>query len=64
MNRFLSEQLMTVEEAQRLSEPATARNRRKQRARQPSLWAWPSFSEALTQTVTEQRVRGLKPEPH
>lgn len=56
MNRYPSEQLMTVEEAERLSELHTGRQRRKQPARQPSLWAWQSLSGALTQTVTEEQV--------
>jgi hypothetical protein len=39
MNRYPTEQLMTVEEAERLSELHNGRNRRKQPIRQPSLWA-------------------------
>jgi hypothetical protein len=64
MYRYLSEQLMTVDEAERLSELHTGRQRRKQPARQPSLWVWQSLSGALTQTVTEERVVRLKPDPH
>jgi hypothetical protein len=56
MNRYPSEQLMTVEEAERLSELHTGRNRRKQPIRQPSLWAWQSVHGALGQTVTEEQV--------
>jgi hypothetical protein len=56
MNRYPSEQLMTVEEAERLSELHTGRNRRKQPIRQPSLWAWQSLCRALEQTVTEEQV--------
>jgi hypothetical protein len=56
MNRYLSEQLMTVEEAERLSELHTGRERRKRPARQPSLWAWQSVSGALEQTVTEEQI--------
>ena len=56
MNRYPSEQLMTVEEAERLSELHTGRARRKQQPRQPSLWAWQSVSGALEQTVTEAQV--------
>jgi hypothetical protein len=56
MNRYLSEQLITVEEAERLSELHTGRNRRKQPIRQPSLWAWQSVPGALNQTVTEEQV--------
>jgi hypothetical protein len=46
MYRYPSEQLMTVEEAER----------RKQQPRQPSLWVWQSVSGALEQTVTEAQV--------
>jgi hypothetical protein len=56
MNRYPSEQLMTVEEAERLSELHTGRNRRKQPVRQPRLWAWQSIDGALEQTVTEEQV--------
>ena len=56
MNRYPSEQLMTVEEAERLSELHTGRDRRKQPARQPSLWAWQSVSGALEQTVTDEQI--------
>jgi hypothetical protein len=56
MNRYPSEQLMTVEEAERLSELHTGRSRRKQPVRQPSLWAWQSVSGALEQAVTEEQV--------
>jgi hypothetical protein len=47
MNRYPSEQLMTVEEAERLSELHTGRDRRKQPIRQPSLWASQSVPEVL-----------------
>lgn len=56
MNRYPSEQLLTVEEAERLSELHTGRNRRKQPKREPSLWAWQSVCGALEQTVTENQV--------
>jgi hypothetical protein len=56
MVRYPTEQLMTVEEAVRLSELHTGRMRRKQQPRQPSLWAWQSVSGALEQTVTEAQV--------
>jgi hypothetical protein len=56
MVRYPTEQLMTVEEAERLSELHTGRTRRKQQPRQPSLWVWQSVSGALEQTVTEAQV--------
>jgi hypothetical protein len=60
MNRYPSEQLMTVEEAERLSELHTGRNRRKQPVRQPSLWAWQSVSGVLEQAVTRKKNVRLK----
>jgi hypothetical protein len=56
MNRYPSEQLMTVEEAERLSELHTGRERRKRSTQQPILWAWQSVSGALAQTVSEDQV--------
>lgn len=56
MDRYPSEQLMTVEEAARLSELHTGRARRKQPPRQPSLWVWQSVTGALEQTVTEEQI--------
>lgn len=56
MYRYPSEQLMTVEEAERLSELHTGRERRKQQPRLPSLWAWQSVCGALEQTVTEGQL--------
>ena len=56
MVRYPTEQLLTVEEAERVSELHTGRTRRKQQPRQPSLWAWQSVSGALEQTVTESQV--------
>jgi hypothetical protein len=56
MNRYPSAQLMTVEEAERLSELHTGRERRKRPTQQPILWAWQSVAGALAQTVTEDQV--------
>lgn len=53
MNRYASEQLMTVEEAQRLSGLDTGRDERKDR---PAIWAWQTVAGALAQTVTEEQV--------
>jgi hypothetical protein len=55
MHRYLSEQLMTVEEAERLSGLHTGRDERKQPNKQ-SIWAWQSLHGALAQTVTEEQV--------
>ena len=59
MYRYPTEQLMTVEEAERLSGLQTGRERRKQPARQPSLWAWQSVAGALEQTVSEAQVEEM-----
>jgi hypothetical protein len=59
MYRCPTEQLLTVEEAERLSELHTGRTRRKQQPRQPSLWVWQSVSGALEQTVTEAQIDSI-----
>jgi hypothetical protein len=59
MYRYPTEQLMTVEEAERLSGLQTGRERRKQPARQPSLWVWQSVAGALEQTVSEAQVEQM-----
>ena len=56
MYRYPTEQLMTVEEAERLSGLQAGRERRKRQPRQPSLWVWQSVAGALEQTVTEDQV--------
>ena len=53
MNRYPSEQLMTVEEAERRLILLTLEHTP---ARQPSLWAWQTVAGALEQTVTEEQV--------
>jgi hypothetical protein len=53
MNRYASEQLMTVEEAQRLSGLDTRRDERRDR---PAIWAWQTVAGVLAQTVTEEQV--------
>lgn len=53
MNRYVSEQLMTVEEAQRLSYRPTEREQRNERS---SIWAWQSVSGALAQIVSEEQI--------
>jgi len=59
MYRYPTEQLMTVEEAERLSGLHTGRQRRKQPARQPSLWVCQSVAGALEQTVSEAQVEEM-----
>jgi hypothetical protein len=59
MYRYPTEQLLTVEEGERLSGLHTGRKRRKQPARQPSLWVWQSVAGALEQTVSEAQVEEM-----
>jgi hypothetical protein len=56
MNRYVSEQLMTVDEAERLSRPHTDRDPRTER---PSIWAWQTVSGALAQFVSEEQVEQM-----
>lgn len=56
MQRYLSERLMTVEEAQRLSELHSQDDRTVSGDRRPSIWAWQSVSGAMSQTVDDEQV--------
>jgi hypothetical protein len=56
MYRYPTEQLMTVEEAERLSGLHAGRRERRKQPRQPSLWVWQSVAGALEQTVSEAQV--------
>ena len=60
MKRDLSEQLMTVEEAERLSELHTGRTRRKQPVRQPGLWVWSDYTDALPEEETAQKNQTIR----
>jgi hypothetical protein len=56
MYRYPTEQLMTVDEAERLSrleQPGMGRDRREER---PSIWAWQTVSGAMSQAVSEEQV--------
>lgn len=54
MNRYLTERLMTVEEAAALSysHPAYGQDEK----RRPSIWAWQTVEGALAQTVSDEQV--------
>lgn len=56
MQRYLSERLMTVEEAQRLSELHHSDDERTARKDRPNIWAWQSVSGAMSQTVGDEQV--------
>jgi hypothetical protein len=53
MTRYLTERLMTVEEAQRLSDPHTSREENEKRRRQ---WSWQSVEGAMSQTVSDETL--------
>lgn len=53
MNRYPTEQLMTIEEAQRLSDPHTSREAEEQRRR---IWAWQNIAAAMSQTIDDETL--------
>lgn len=53
MTRYLTERLMTVEEAQRLSDPHTSREENEKRRRP---WSWQSVEGAMSQTVSDETL--------
>jgi hypothetical protein len=53
MNRYVTEQLMTIEEAQRLSDPQTSREANEERRR---VWAWQTVASAMSQTVSDETL--------
>lgn len=59
MNRHASEQLMTVEEAERLSRldftPSTTREENKQ----ARVWSWQSVEDAMRQTISEEQLERM-----
>ncbi|MGH8174662.1 MAG: hypothetical protein ACREV5_00160 [Steroidobacter sp.] len=57
MNRYPSEQLMTIEEAQRLSDPHTSREADEQRRK---VWAWQSVAGVLSQTISDEQIERME----
>ena len=53
MNREVRPQLMTIEEAQRLSDPHTSREAEEQRRR---VWAWQNVAAAMAQTIDDETL--------
>jgi hypothetical protein len=53
MNRYISEQLMTIEEAQRLSDPHTSREANEERQR---IWAWQTIANAMSMTIDDEQL--------
>jgi hypothetical protein len=56
MYRDVSERLMTIEEAMRLSELNTGPRGKFERA---SIWAWQTVARAMAQTITEEQVDAM-----
>jgi hypothetical protein len=53
MNRYVSEQLMTIEEAQKLSDPQTSREANEERRR---IWTWQNIAGAMSMTVDDEQL--------
>ena len=58
MNRYVTEPaLMTLEEAQRLSDPRTSREANEDRRR---IWAWQSVEGLLAQSITDEQIERME----
>lgn len=57
MNRYPSEHMMTVEEAQRLSDPHTSREAEEQRRR---MWSWQTVAGVIAQSITDEQLDRLE----
>jgi hypothetical protein len=53
MNRYTTTQMMTVEEAQRLSDLETSHEENEKRRR---MWAWQSVEGVMSQTVSDETL--------
>jgi hypothetical protein len=53
MNRYATTRLMTIEEAQQLSDLDTSHAADKERRR---MWAWQNVEAAMSQSVTEETL--------
>lgn len=53
MNRYRTERLMTIEEAQRLSELETSREENEKRRH---MWAWQNVADAMAQHVSDESL--------
>lgn len=56
MNRDVTTRLMTIEEAQRLSELSTSYEADKERRR---LWAWQNVQAAMARTVDDETIEKM-----
>ena len=58
MNRYVNEPaLMTLEEAQRLSDPRTSREANEERRR---IWAWQSVEGLLAQSISDEQIQRME----
>jgi hypothetical protein len=56
MNRFLSERLMTIEEAKALSGLSDERDARAEQRKRAAIWSWQSVDGVLSQSVADEQV--------
>lgn len=57
MNRFTQTSLMTIEEAQRLSDPHTSREAEEQRRR---IWSWQSVEGVIANSITDEQIERME----
>jgi hypothetical protein len=58
MNRYVNEPaLMTLEEAQRLSDPRTSLDANEERRR---IWAWQSVEGVIAQSMTNEQIEKME----
>ncbi|HEX7013434.1 MAG TPA: hypothetical protein VF161_11830 [Steroidobacteraceae bacterium] len=60
MNRTPSEQLMTVEEAERLSRLDADPSATREESKRARLWSWQSVEGAMSQTVSDEQLERMK----
>jgi hypothetical protein len=53
MNRYVSPQMMTIEEAKALSDPHTSRDANEERRR---IWAWQTVAGAMSMTIDDEQL--------
>ncbi|HEU4653715.1 MAG TPA: hypothetical protein VFS47_07000, partial [Steroidobacteraceae bacterium] len=56
MSGYVSERLMTIEEAQRLCDPHTSREANEERRR---IWAWQTIAGAMSMTIDEEQLDAM-----
>lgn len=57
MNRDTNVSLMTIEEAQRLSDPRTSREAEEQRRR---IWSWQSVEGVIASSITDEQIERME----